>query len=240
MLQIDEIFSEKYINDEMAHFYILEPQKKLSEPTLLLEWVLSVLSKILNFKNIINHEDLLVISEPKGTKFILDEFRDMFTFLNYRPTRAKRKFVIITDSAKLSTAVYNKLLKTLEEPPVATTIFLLNPTGSSILQTVQSRGIKLRIPINMESTSIDITNDIKHYQTLSLLQLIEEFKQKSFDDINFLSQFIAWSNNQNLPADILQDIEKVTKEFKEDQTYHNAATHRLYALAKIIKTISIN
>ena len=62
-----------------------------------------------------------------------------------------RKVGILLDADRMNPASANAFLKTLEEPPEGTTLFLLSTRPYDLLDTIRSRCLKFRIPAKMES-----------------------------------------------------------------------------------------
>ena len=62
-----------------------------------------------------------------------------------------RKVGILLDADRMNPASANAFLKTLEEPPVGTTLFLLSTRPYDLLDTIRSRCLNFRIPAKMES-----------------------------------------------------------------------------------------
>lgn len=63
---------------------------------------------------------------------------------NYNPFEARARVFIIDDAEKMADAAANALLKTLEEPPPSTYIFLISSRPDSLLPTIRSRCQLLR------------------------------------------------------------------------------------------------
>lgn len=84
------------------------------------------------------HPDLIVI-EPEGQTLRIDEATRVITEAFRSPIEADRKVVAITQFHTAEPVVTNKLLKTIEEPPAATTIILLAEEVKPDQITVQSR-----------------------------------------------------------------------------------------------------
>jgi DNA polymerase-3 subunit delta' len=84
------------------------------------------------------HADLgLVI--PYNRNILVDAIRDLEKEANFRPYEAKKRFFIIDEADKMNDAASNALLKTLEEPPATSFIFLITSRPDSLLQTIRSR-----------------------------------------------------------------------------------------------------
>jgi len=61
-----------------------------------------------------------------------------------------RKVGIVMDADRMNAASANAFLKTLEEPPVGTTLFLLTTRPYDLLDTIRSRCLNFRIPASLE------------------------------------------------------------------------------------------
>lgn len=85
-----------------------------------------------------NHPDLRII-RPDGAYIKIDQIRELQQQIIYQPLEEQRKLYILVNSDKLNKEAANCLLKTLEEPPSASTIILLVENIESILPTIRSR-----------------------------------------------------------------------------------------------------
>lgn len=238
-MNIQQTLIQKYKQDELGHFYILTPGRDGQQQDFLTDWAHLLLSQLLEIKEIINHEDFLEIapSAPNGN-YSLEDFSPLFSFLNYKATRAQRKFILIHNADKFSHYVSNKLLKTLEEPPVKTTIFLLNPTGKKLLPTIESRGIKLRIPISTPHCSDSEIEKIKQLAKLPLHKIVEELRNEIGPHEQILKALTTWCNTNEIHFATISQLQQILLEYEQDQLYHNAPTHRIYAVANLIKELS--
>jgi DNA polymerase III subunit delta' len=87
------------------------------------------------------HPDVLVIPpDPPQMMIKVDQVRHMIAGIYYRPTEARERVYIFTDSAFMKEAA-NSLLKVLEEPPEFATIFLLTENAGELLPTIRSRSM---------------------------------------------------------------------------------------------------
>ena len=78
-------------------------------------------------------------------RFILiDAIRDVERHANFLPNEAKARFFIIDAADKMNDQAANALLKTLEEPPSTSHIFLITSRPDSLLPTIRSRCQTLR------------------------------------------------------------------------------------------------
>jgi DNA polymerase-3 subunit delta' len=91
------------------------------------------------------HPDVIVI-EPGDTGVIkIDPIREVIEKAGYRPFEGRRRVVIIDEADALREEAQNALLKTLEEPPSASTFILVSSMADALLPTVRSRGPRLRV-----------------------------------------------------------------------------------------------
>src|SRR5712671_2245788 len=87
------------------------------------------------------HSDVLIIPpDPPQMMIKVDQVRRVIETIHYRPSEARERVYIFTDSAFLKEAA-NSLLKVLEEPPEFATIFLLSENAGELLPTIRSRSM---------------------------------------------------------------------------------------------------
>src|SRR5271165_1285932 len=87
------------------------------------------------------HPDVLVIPpDPPQMMIKVDQVRRVIETIYYRPSEARERVYIFTDSAFMKEAA-NSLLKVLEEPPEFATIFLLTENPGELLATIRSRSM---------------------------------------------------------------------------------------------------
>lgn len=74
----------------------------------------------------------------------VEAIRHLESEANFRPYEARSRFFIIDNAEKMNDAAANALLKTLEEPPEGSHIFLITSRADSLLPTIRSRCQTLR------------------------------------------------------------------------------------------------
>ncbi|MDX2109782.1 MAG: DNA polymerase III subunit gamma/tau [Verrucomicrobiota bacterium] len=72
--------------------------------------------------------------------------RYLLRVLNQTASAGDRKVALIYEADRMNTAAANAFLKTLEEPPVGTTLLLLTTRPYDLLATIRSRCFRFRIP----------------------------------------------------------------------------------------------
>ncbi len=86
------------------------------------------------------HPDFVYVARnPKRTEVLIEQVRDFIERLSLRPSRSARRVAIIDDAETLNIPAQNALLKTIEEPPAHTIIFLVSKSERALLDTVRSR-----------------------------------------------------------------------------------------------------
>lgn len=82
----------------------------------------------------------------KTTKSVKDEdIISMISRIKTKPYEGDRNIVIIEDADTITLRAQNRLLKTLEEPPIGTVIILLSENISKLEQTIISRCVHFRV-----------------------------------------------------------------------------------------------
>src|SRR5436853_2063273 len=87
------------------------------------------------------HPEVMVIPpDPPQMLIKIGQVRRVIETIYYKPSEARRRVYIFTDSAFMKEAA-NSLLKILEEPPDFATLFLLTTNPGELLPTIRSRAI---------------------------------------------------------------------------------------------------
>jgi DNA polymerase III subunit gamma/tau len=145
--------------------------------------------------------DLIEIDAASNTS--VEDVRDLRDKINYSPTQGKYKVYIIDEVHMLSTAAFNALLKTLEEPPEHAIFILATTEIHKIPATVLSRCQRhefRRIPVQ---TIVLLLKDIAEKEGISVepeaLTLIARQSTGSMRDaISLLDQLSSTGETINL------------------------------------------
>lgn len=88
---------------------------------------------------------------PFNRNLRVGAIRELEREANFRPYEGKARVFIVDDADKMNDAASNALLKTLEEPPPTSYIFLITSRPDSLLPTIRSRCQTLRFaPVAVE------------------------------------------------------------------------------------------
>jgi DNA polymerase III delta prime subunit len=86
------------------------------------------------------HPDFIYVARlPKRSEVLIEQVRDFIERLGLRPSRGSRRVAIIDDAETLNIPAQNALLKTIEEPPAHTVIFIVTRSERALLDTMRSR-----------------------------------------------------------------------------------------------------
>ena len=86
------------------------------------------------------HPDFTALARAEGrSEVLIEQVRELIARLGTRPSRGARRVAIIDDAETLGIPAQNALLKTLEEPPGHTIIFMVTESERALLDTVRSR-----------------------------------------------------------------------------------------------------
>ncbi len=96
------------------------------------------------------HPDLHLV-EPDGAHIKVGQIRELQTRLALVANEGGHRVGLILDAQKLNLESANALLKTLEEPPSATTLILVATAGETLPPTLRSRTTRLRFRRQPES-----------------------------------------------------------------------------------------
>jgi len=104
---------------------------------------------------LVRHPDVFFLRPSKKSRIIsVADTRELIRKIQHSPQRGDRKVAFIFEVDRLNASAANAFLKTLEEPPLNTTILLLTTRPHSLLATIRSRCQLFRLP-----TSVQIFDD---------------------------------------------------------------------------------
>ncbi|MEE1314812.1 MAG: DNA polymerase III subunit delta' [Faecalimonas sp.] len=93
-----------------------------------------------------NQPDIITVKHEKPASISVDDVREQVNGdIVIRPYSSRYKVYIIPDADLLTVQAQNALLKTIEEPPEYAVIFLLTENADSLLATIRSRCVMLKL-----------------------------------------------------------------------------------------------
>jgi DNA polymerase-3 subunit delta' len=93
-----------------------------------------------------NHPDIIHVQHEKPNTIGVEDVREQVVGdVMIKPYSSPYKIYIIAEADKLSVQAQNALLKTIEEPPAYAIIFLLVENADSLLATIRSRCVMLKL-----------------------------------------------------------------------------------------------
>jgi len=152
--------------------------------------------------------DILEIDAASHTG--VDNIRELIEHLQFAPTRAKYKVIIIDEVHMLSKGAFNALLKTLEEPP-AHAIFILatteiNKVPATIVSRTQKFDFKKASVEDLVERLRFVCKDNNVQANDDALLVIAQAADGSFRDaLSLLDQVLNFSNGK-LEASEIEDI----------------------------------
>lgn len=103
------------------------------------------------------HPDVKLVI-PYKRNILVEAIRDLEREANFRPFEARARIFIIDDADKMNDAASNALLKTLEEPPATTYLFLITSRPDKLLPTIRSRTQHIRFaPVDTQEIASLLT-----------------------------------------------------------------------------------
>ncbi|QOR33631.1 DNA polymerase III subunit gamma/tau [Clostridium sp. 'deep sea'] len=161
-------------------------------------------------KNILESRSLDVIEIDAASNNGVDEIRDLREKVKYAPANCRYKVYIIDEVHMLSTAAFNALLKTLEEPPAHVIFILATTEAHKIPATIKSRCQRFdfhRINKDFIKSHIQqVATDLGATISKEALDLITRASDGAMRDaISILDQCLAYSEN-NINLKIVMDL----------------------------------
>ncbi len=140
------LLSAAHVGDRLAHAYLITGPEGSGKR----ELVSAVTALLLGGeREPFKHADAHVLEpESKSRKISTDKIRELERALQMRSARGGKKVAVLFDADRLQEQAANAFLKTLEEPPAHSHLFLVSSLPDQLLETILSRCIE--IPIQPE------------------------------------------------------------------------------------------
>ena len=145
--------------------------------------------------------DLIEIDAASNTS--VDDIRDLREKVNYSPSQGDFKVYIIDEVHMLSTAAFNALLKTLEEPPAHTVFILATTEIQKIPATVLSRCQRYefrQIPLNHITAQLKSIAEKENleFETEALTMIARQATGSLRDAISLMDQIASTGDTISL------------------------------------------
>ena len=112
-------------------------------------YVTSCARAILKTDHLENHPDFFTVSPVGKINIIkIEAIRELIDRVQKTPNAGEQKVFVIFEAHRLNKNAANALLKTLEEPPADTTLFLTTHSKNFLLPTIISRCALHHLPEN--------------------------------------------------------------------------------------------
>lgn len=169
-----------------------------------------------------NHPDFMLI-EPDGNQIKNAQIESFQEFVNIKPYDAAYKVIIIKDADKMNASSQNRILKTLEEPPAHVIVIMLTTNSESLLPTVLSRALIIKLSGVHQNIVVDYLK--AQYETSqeeaemiaklsegSIGRAIEYMTSDSFEEIKKHTEIILNSIHGKERSKLLGELSYFTAE----------------------------
>lgn len=227
--------TELYHKKQLGHFYLVQSRDRHGDR--LGQWIHHLFNSFYAKESqlpVRSHPDILWIEKPETqNKYKQEDFKEFFSFLTFRPEVLKYKLVWIDQAHLISENVANKMLKSLESPPIDICIFFNYSQGPGPIATLKSRGISLRVPlakcgIGNNSPSPELEQLLLTHQ--DFFRFCQKLKEETLIEENL---FLYLVNKLKNPTEI-NSLWHYQKRLQEDIIYHNSPSYRHFILHRIL------
>lgn len=159
---------------------------------------------------IMKGQDTDVVEIDAASNNSVDQARELIANSAYRPLRGRKKVYIIDEVHMLSTAAFNALLKTMEEPPEHVVFILCTTETHKVPATIQSRCQRFEFR-NIPTTEIAkhlaaVIKDEKASAEPELVHQVARLGNGSMRDALSLLDRLMAAGEKKLTVKLLQDL----------------------------------
>ncbi len=225
MIDLKERLIKRYHNNTLAQVYLAtySPNENIRK------WVEDFLSPLTTLED---HPDVFwVIRAEKENDYKVESpsIKGMLKFINYRPIELKVRFIFITEAHLLSPIVSNKLLKVLEEMSSLYCLVLFTPEGVSLLPTVESRSLKIRIQ-SESSQNFAEADTILYESVFDVSAALKTSDDQFRDEKKFIESQLNLMLTKSPTFKQCEDMLANLKHYDQSDRFNNARVSRLSLL----------
>lgn len=233
-MNLRDILLQKGKKQELAHFYIVEGGDQETLETFVHHFIRDYYKDVEGHKqsmaNLMDHPDVYVLGnltsteDPEDSPFTVLESEQLGRFFEFKAVQSQRKFAVITEAHRINTIIANKWLKLLEEPQGKATIFLLNPRGQKLLDTIHSRAIHLRLKAPSELPHPEEWREfLSSVKKQGLASFLDEHVRGEKDLEFWIKELVHWEATQAEGAEAKSALEEWLKSYQEMDLFHQPA-----------------
>lgn len=135
-------------------------------------------------KNAVSQHDIFDINFSQSIK--IDDIRKLQHKISLKPHSSNYKIAILENCENMTVEASNALLKTIEEPPSKSIIFLIVKDERELLPTVLSRCFKVNIgagEVEIDEADIKLFDSIKNFNVKEKFDLANDLSKKDIEEI---------------------------------------------------------
>ncbi|MDR1906718.1 MAG: hypothetical protein LBQ03_00635 [Puniceicoccales bacterium] len=228
--------------NRLPHAIIVETENMTDA----LFYVTSCAEAILKTDHLDSHPDFFTFS-PSGKINVIkiEAIRELIDRVQKTPNTGERKVFVVFEAHRLNKNAANGLLKTLEEPPADTTLFLTTHSKNFLLPTIISRCALHHLPENpiailppklaewLDELEIFLQKLLQNHNTSNILAIFSLLEMLSLNLEKFANDDDGAKNVS------MKDIQRVLLEAITEKiwnTFHSQSP--AYAVEQMIKIVS--
>lgn len=224
----------KWQENSLGHFYLIQGDEQDTA-----KFIDDFLKEITPSPT--HHPDILFIHknpDKKNYSFESD-FSQLFDFIKFSALKLPQKIIILPQAHLLTTDISNKILGTLEELRDGVCFFLC-PTQFSLLPTIRSRAITLRVPkSNKDSCTFHTTDQFRELlkahglyfeNFLGLSNFLDSIKEDGELQTEIFNQLLTYESNHLSSFQQKDQFLKEVRRFQTSLTLNNLYKERFVAL----------
>jgi DNA polymerase-3 subunit delta' len=173
--------------------------------------------------------DFILVS-PQGSEILSEQvLNDVIRFSYEKSVEVPVKFLVIEEAHLLNVESSNLLLKTLEEPPLSTNFVLITSKPDALLETVQSRCVKIKLKSRMSEVSAELLRYLldEFFSSMAELRGLHDLDRRIKDAVEAYAESRAAELKKNI-----EYLERLELDKKQKKRMLALATQRYERLKK--------